>query len=948
MIQVLFFVEHVMNKRFLARYAKYLLIAIFIQMLTPAAGQTTTYMTIPSGSFIVNMGVTPQTINNGLKPYGLLYALLQANCPVHWVINPDKTKDGIDFSHAGTDYRGAPFIIEAKYRTAAVNTILAQWVGSSVVPGYGNYPGQGVIGTTNTSPIPNVPVYLTFTWVPSWVMDKQNGSIAVPYFANAGIPATAHGGSNSNQWVLPADLTCCHDIFVMPHADPVWSTHQRLISWNLDCKGALWNACHSPSALENIVDNITPDRDVQANFLTVKDPAWKGATGVWTQSNSLILWGSHADGTPPYTFNNTYASDPIAQYMGTIDASTQNGSEQIYMPRQGTLSTNPSLYETGAVARWRPETRILVYDPTQFNVTTVNPDLSNVAAVMVYGRGYGDPERGLVMHQAGHSHAKATAPANVAAQRAFFNFGFYTMWERTIKPVVTIPPVIFADTANIVMSYQLQYKNGTPYTGTSVSTAVWSSSCGGSFNTASSNPTLFTPQAVQGDVQCSFTVLITDNCGRISFETQVATIKCRFDVTTSIVNPCFENPTGGSISMTPLFGVPGYAWSYSKDGGAPVTGTGLIISNLTPGTYVVTVSDRDGSGCPKTFTVTLNTSPEIIVTATPVHVSCNGGSNGAINVSVSGGTPGFTYAWSDGPVTTQNRSGLTSGSYTVTVTDSKGCSKATTVTVSQPTAIVITPAVTDVTCYGFNNGIINLAVSGGTPGYTYLWSDGNPSQNRTGLAPGTYSVTVTDANNCMQVLSGIQVAQPSAALNLSETHVNVTCFGGSTGSINLTVSGGTPFTTGDPYQYAWTKTGSSYNASSEDISSLTAGIYNVTVTDAKGCVASLSVTITQAPAMTLSSSVAHPTCPPVAPQNYSDGTISITVTNGTPLYLFSWAGPNSYSFQSSGQGNQNTISGLIAGTYNVTVTDANGCTQSASVTLNYLNPVLPPPGSITQ
>jgi hypothetical protein len=737
------------------------LVMVFIISGFYSQAQTTTYQTIHAGSFIVNMGVTPQTIGNGLKPYGLVYALLDQQIPVYWVINPIKTKDGIDFSHAGVDYRGGTFIVKAEYRNATIDALIASWQ------------LQGVVGTTNTSPINNVPVYLTFTWVPTWVLDKKNGGIATSYFANAGIPPAAHGGTSSNLWKDPAQLDCCDDLFIMPHADPVWLSHQRLVSWNLDCKGAIWNACHSPSALENMVN--LADRTQQGNFLTVKDPAWTGTTGVWAPSNSLILWGSHAGGTPPYTFNDNFASDPVAQYMGTIDAATQNGSEQIYMPRQGTISTSPSLYEAGAIARWRPETKILVYDPTQANVTNPNlTTLQNVAAVMVYGRGFGESARGNVMHQAGHSHAKGTAPANVAAQRAFFNFGFFALWEKSIKPVMQSPPdVIYADETNIDFGYELFFQTGDPFYG-EIESTLWSSSCGGIFNTAASNPTYYTPPPVQGDTPCTFKVLITDECGRKTFDNHTATIKCRFDVTTSIVNPCFDNPVGGSITMTPIYGVPGYAWSYSKDGGAPVTGTGLSITNLTPGTYVVTVTDRDGAGCPTTFTITLNTSPEIIISATPVHISCPGGTNGAINASVSGGTPAYTYAWTKtgDPVfsaTTLNLSGLTAGSYTLTVTDSKGCSNEVIVEVNQPDPIVISETVTPVQCFELNNGQISLVVTGGTGAYTYLWSDGNTSQNRTGLAPGTYSVTVTDANNCTQSLGGLEITQPAAALGLSET-----------------------------------------------------------------------------------------------------------------------------------------------------------------------------------
>ncbi len=913
--------------------AALVLILIFSNSVVMA--QTTTYQTIPAGSFIINMGVTPQTIGNGLRPYGLVYALLDQQVPVHWVINPDKVKDGIDFSHAGVDYRGGPFIVKAQHRTPAVDALISSWQ------------GQGVVGTTNTSPIDNVPVHITFTSAPNWTMDQKNGKIAQNYFDNAGIPASAYGGANSSLWKDPVELDCCDDIFVMPHADPIWSSHQRLVSWNQECKGAIWSACHAPSALENMVDNITPNRDVQANFLTIKDPDWKGSSGVWTQSNSLILWGDHKDGSPPYNFNNrtehngqpyNYAADPVAQYMGSIDAATTNGSEQIFIPRQGIVS-NPKIFNEDAVAGWRPETKILVYDPTQQDVT--NPDLdelTNIAAVMVYGRGFGDDNRGLVMYEAGHSHAKGSGPANVAAQRAFFNFGFLSLWEKTIIPKFQSPPdIIYADEADVSLGYELSFQTGDPFVG-DIESALWSSSCGGTFNTTASNPTLYTPPAIQGDTPCSFTVLITDECGRKSFDTHVATLKCRFDVTTTIVNPCFENPTGGSITMTPQFGVPGYAWSYTKDGGAPETGTGLSITDLTPGTYVVTVTDRDGDGCPKTFTVVLQTSPEIIISATPLHVSCPGGSNGAVNVTVSGGTPPFTYVWTKTgngfAATTQNISGLTAGEYNLTVTDSRDCSNSTSVTVNQPTLIVITPTIEPVQCFDLNNGEISIEVNGGTQPYSFLWSDGSTSQNRINLPPDTYSVTVTDANNCTQTLSGLVITQPDEALSLSETHVNVLCFGGNNGSIDLTVSGGTPFASGDPYTYAWTKTGSSYTASTEDISGLTAGTYNVTVTDARNCTANLSVTITQPPAISLSVQKTDPSCPPDADEEelQSDGSITLTVTGGTEDYTYEWT-PSNGGVIPEGQENQQNLTNLVAGTYTVVVTDENDCTATTTVTL---------------
>ena len=130
---------------------------------------------IPVGSFIINMGITPQTYANGLKPYGLIYDMLKNyNVPIYWVISDSKVKDGVDFSHNGIDYRGGTFIIPAEYRSVAVNAAIASWQ------------GQGVVGATSVS-VFNIDVDHTLTSAPTWVLDFENGDLAKPAFENAGI-----------------------------------------------------------------------------------------------------------------------------------------------------------------------------------------------------------------------------------------------------------------------------------------------------------------------------------------------------------------------------------------------------------------------------------------------------------------------------------------------------------------------------------------------------------------------------------------------------------------------------------------------------------------------------------------------------------------------------------------------------------------------------------------
>ncbi|MFN3908965.1 MAG: SprB repeat-containing protein [Flavobacterium sp.] len=896
-------------------------IIVFVIMLggLQSFSQTTTFQTIPSGSYIVNMGVSPQTINNGLRPYGLLYALLSQNCPVHWAINPNKTKDGIDFSHAGVDYRGGAFIVEAKYRTSQINTIIT------------NFQTQGVVGTTITSPANNVPIFLTFNYVPRWTLDKQNGSIATTYFVNANIPPAAHGGSNKSLWKDPVELVCCDDVFVMPHADPVWATHQRLLSWNLDCKGAIWAACHAVGYLENMVNPA--NRNEQTNFLSVKDPAWTGTTGSYALSNSLITTNNHSGGTPPYSFNNDYASHPVGQFLGSIDAATQNGSEQIYMPRQGILS-NPSTFSPSAIARWRPETNIIVFDPTQVNVT--NPDLNslkNIAAVLVYGKGFGDPNRGEVMYMGGHSHSRSTGPANVAAQRAFFNFSFYTLWERSLRPQITnLPDIIYADEVSKTLGFNLSYNNGDPLVGTPP-TVNWTSTCGGSFQTSSSNPTTFNLPSVGQNTECTITLNVTDDCGRQTFDSKTIILACRLDVTTTVTNPCNNVPNSGSINITPSFGVPGYTWSYVRLEGGTGNGTGTTIPNLSAGTYNVTFRDKNGQGCIKTFTINLIDSPAIEVVGTAQNISCNGLNNGSININVSGGTPGYIFLWNDN-VTTQNRTNLTAGNYSVIVTDTRGCNTTRNFTITEPSLINATTNVTNVSCFSGNNGAITINVTGGNSPYAFLWNDGVTSQNRTNLVAGTYSVTITDSNNCTRNITGIQVTQPLSALSIQVTQIiSPDCVGSSSGGALIQVSGGT-----SPYQYQWRLSSNpTVIANTANLSNVSAGNYTLTVIDANGCSTIQNVIIPQIVSLAANPNKVDPTCPPNATNANSDGSIQLNLTGGTAPYQVTWTTSN--GIIPSGQQNNMNLTGLTTGTYQYQVSDANGCSISGNVTLINTNPL---------
>lgn len=398
------------------------------------------------------------------------------------------------------------------------------------------------------------------------------------------------------------------------------------------------------------------------------------------------------------------------------------------------------------------------------------------------------------------------------------------------------------------------------------------------------------------------------------------------NVTPSTTAVSCNGGTDGAINMSITGGSAPYSWNWSRVSPAGTgSGSGTSITGLSAGTYNVTVTSP--AGCSKTFSSLVNQPNTVTATATPVNVLCFGQSTGAVNLSVNGGTPGYTYSWT-GPsgftATTQNLSNRPVGTYNVTVTDSRGCTGTSSATITAPASMlaVVLDNTTDVACNGDNNGAINITASGGTTGYTYAWNDGVTNEDRTGLAPGTYSVTVVDANGCTAVLSGIAIGLiQNTTLTIQST--DISCFGGSNGSIQVTAAGIAPFNiawtgpvSGNPAGNEIAGSGGSYT-----IPSLSAGDYNVSVTDNNGCTTTFSRTISAPEALTAIPTVTNYLC------FGQTGAVNLSVSGGTPGYTYNWTGPGAFTATTQ------NINGLLNGVYNVTVTDAKGCMAMASSTI---------------
>jgi gliding motility-associated-like protein len=370
---------------------------------------------------------------------------------------------------------------------------------------------------------------------------------------------------------------------------------------------------------------------------------------------------------------------------------------------------------------------------------------------------------------------------------------------------------------------------------------------------------------------------------------------------TTVPDACGSNT--GKVYITSSGGTPAYIYTWS-----PNVSTNDSAINLANGTYLVTVTDANHCTAAVSATIGVVAGPTVSLSSQQ-NVSCNGGTNGKIITTVSGGTGPFTYTWSPAVSTKDSAVNLAQGTYTVTVKDANNCTSTLTVTITQPGPFVVTDTVTSAYC-GNNNGKILFNVSGATPGYTYTWSPNvSTTDSAVNLAAGNYSVTVKDANNCTSIGSATVTSIAGVSASLA-SHKNVLCFGGNTGSANISASGGVL-----PYTYTW-----SPNVSTVDSAiNLAAGTYTVTVRDANNCTGIVTVTITQ-PSSALS---ATQTTSPAYCGN-SNGKVYITPSGGTAGYTYTWS-PNV-------SGNDSAIN-LTAGTYLVTVTDANQCTATVSATV---------------
>ncbi|MGI6321520.1 MAG: T9SS type B sorting domain-containing protein [Bacteroidales bacterium] len=421
------------------------------------------------------------------------------------------------------------------------------------------------------------------------------------------------------------------------------------------------------------------------------------------------------------------------------------------------------------------------------------------------------------------------------------------------------------------------------------------------------NPSLSLP----GEYTVVFSVNANDTCPAYQTTTTLS-IEATPEITITNSDACFGETITITTNVEPQ-NTYNYQWNVPTEATNP--GNTNNFTTNTEGEYTVSVTSVNN--CSSEQSIIIEYPDEIELDFTKNDVNCFEGSDGSINLTVAGGIPNYSFQWNDGS-TSQNRTGLSSDTYSVTVTDNIGCTKSIDITIDQPDVFEINATITNIDCFGNNNGQIALSIENQSiTDYSFAWSNQQTTSTISQLIAGTYSVTATDNNGCTK--SETYTITQAEQIEIDSEIIHPSCFGDDDGEINVTVSGGTP-----TYTYQWNIHPSPPTTTS-NLTGLESGEYSVIVTDANSCTVIETFTLNEPDEIVIDVQTLPASC------NEDNGEATITVQGGTPEYTYNWA-------SSANNATTASVEGLSSGEHSVTVTDQNNCSTNISIEIESIDP----------
>ena len=637
-------------------------------------------------------------------------------------------------------------------------------------------------------------------------------------------------------------------------------------------------AYYNPQCIGNRYPNTVNVNDIPSSSFSVQNPVCYGNTGTVTYTGTPI-----AGSTYTWNFGGASANPGTGIGPHTI---TGNPGNTYNITLQVSANGCTSNVETHSI-----------YFPTTLSVNITKNDAT---CGQNNGSATASPSGGLSPYTLLWNNGQTTQSiSNLAA-------GTYTLTVTDALGCTTVNSVSISNIGAPVINTQVinnvscfgghNGKATVTATGSGFLTYQWSNGVSGSGNNSITS-TIDTLSAG------TYFITVTDQNNCVSVTSIQITQPSQLIANYNSTNISCPGLTNGTITMQPSGGTPPYNYNWAHGSSQS------SLTMLSEGTYTVTVTDANG--CTAIQTINIVAPDSITINFTIHNVSCFGQNDGSISANVSGGTPPYTYLWNNGSQSA-NLSNLTAGLYTINVTDANGCSYAFSDSIHQPMPIEVSISSTPVTCAGFNNGTINISVSGGTQPYVYSWNNGANSPALDSLPAGNYVVTITDNNGCTAV--AMQNITEPTPLIVTLSSNSVTCHGMNNGSVIANIQGGVT-----PYQIQWNN-----GSTSNFLENLPGGIYTITVIDANGCIKSQSVEVNEPEAISVTYNIQHVTC-----YGLQNGSISINVTGGVLPYNYNW----------SNSAHSQNLYNLGPGTYSLTITDDNSCTYTQTYVVNQPQPI---------